>query len=213
MKKQTKKVVNYIREKCREDGVKVFIYKNKENLKDKTGTCYSGEFDCEKRFIKLAIKGDEEEDWIPVLIHEFCHFIQWKRGTKAWKKVENYKNYNINGDLSGLIFNWVMGKIEIPKKDLRKIISRLKDMELECERMTIKFIKKFNLKIDTKEYCKSAALYIYFYDIVRKYRMWNELSLDINEDDWHLLPNNLNNKFKKLPKKIEKLILETKCQN
>ena len=98
------------------------------------------------------------KEWLPILVHESCHLDQY---------IENPNKF-VEDDC---IDRWLNGE-KVYDKDIRKGISASKRLELDCEKRTVRKIKKYNLPIDVKEYIQKSNLYIHFYNWVYLNRRW-----------------------------------------
>lgn len=115
-------------------------------------------FDDEPR-PKLHINyfDDELNDWFSVYVHEYCHFLQWKKEIKKWEPF---------GDHMSKVNLFLDGKRKTVKiEHIRKV----QELEMDCDRKAIKQIKKFKLKIDLEDYIRTSNLYIYCHNFFPKY--------------------------------------------
>ena len=120
---------------------------------------YGGSFDYENREFVVSI-GDKIG--IELLIHEYCHYLQWRDDKKYFLNL-------INNCL--IVFDWIDGKFF--KKDIiNHAIAGAIELELDCERRALAEIKKYKLNVDIGGYCKSANSYLLFYNIVHDTRKW-----------------------------------------
>ena len=150
--KKEQALINFIKEELREYRGSLILhdsYMAKYRGKDYS----SGYFECPgvNKQIKLprlhvAISRPKKE-WLSTMLHEFCHFLQWKKQTKCWKQY---------------------------RKD--ESIESSANLERECEKMTIALIRKqkFDDIIDITTYIKSANAYILFYQICAITDKWYE---------------------------------------
>lgn len=167
--------------------VKGFIQFVKEELKKKNGKLIlrtkiangetqDGEF-CEKTNTIRCKKGKSSYYWLGVLAHEYCHFVQSCKKTKSWvnfqKNIE--KPDGVNEILSDEKSN-KNKKYKFDKKTRRKIILTVIDMELECEKMTLKLIKDFELPLNIEEYVALANIIFYKYLYWAEYEIWPNFS-------------------------------------
>lgn len=102
------------------------------------------------------------------------------------------------------MWKWIDKEIELDKKEIETIFKRVQDMELDCERNTVKLIKKYELNIDVQQYICEANIYLYFYSYARKNRCWfpsgvcpSDMTLLFKE-----MPTDLKGNRYKIPKKI-----------
>jgi hypothetical protein len=156
--------VRHVGDECRRFGIQLQLLKKKHIMCD--GFSTSGFFREEEGKIAVAI-GKPEEDWVATLAHEFSHFNQFKTRAKVWR------NLTIgSSDAGTLVELWIQKIIELNEKQIRKYISAVRDLELDCEKRTVRLIRKFKLSTDTKTYTMEANAYIMFYNAVMKLRKW-----------------------------------------
>jgi len=96
-----------------------------------------------------------------VLIHEYCHMVQWRDNVLAWRK---------NEALGSKFLNWLGGK-ESPD-DLIAARAAAIALEYDCERRSVECIDKYKLKVDRQHYIKCASLYLYSYHYMHQHRKW-----------------------------------------
>jgi hypothetical protein len=169
----------------------------------------SGYFDEVDKVIKISIL---DEDFLEVLVHEFCHFLQFSEGDPK------YTRLFLNGEnMLDELWSWLDGYGEMETKRKNLIFNSVIEMERDCEKRTIELIKKYSLPIDLDNYKNNAIMYLYYYTYAKKFRTWflDEISFDdLEEIDMTSL--SLDDNFKKLPvqllksfKKISKSPLTT----
>jgi hypothetical protein len=99
-------------------------------------------------------------DWWEILVHEYCHFLQWREGLfmtgPAWKTCEYRDPWGVQEDrLEGRSVSQ-----ELLESAYRVILA----CEDDCMRRTLKFLHDHGLlksKKDTIEYIKRSNLYLY----------------------------------------------------
>jgi len=181
---------------CAKEGVQV-TFLPKSSLKTDNITC-SGWFDDKERKLFVATR-NPMRDWIPILLHEFCHFKQWQT------KEPSFMNLMRHPHLDDDMWSWLEGK-EIPAERVKKSISAYQEMELNCERMAVEHLEKFNLSTNKTDYIKGANIYILFYGVVASTRKWHEFS-DNDNKLYDMVPSRLIKSFK-LPTGFKKRILD-----
>ena len=107
--------------------------------------------------LKVAQGGFKEEEWFGILLHEYCHFIQWRDDSKIWN---NFCDYDIT-------YSDIILKPEKYKKQL----SSLMELEINCEKCAVNIIKNNNL-FDINEYVQSANAILYKYAFLYNYNKW-----------------------------------------
>jgi hypothetical protein len=107
--------------------------------------------------IKVAKGSLLEEEWFGILIHEYCHFIQWRDDSSLWN---NFCNHDAT-------YAQIISKPEKHKKALQSLI----DLEINCEKCTTNIIKN-NKLFNHKKYAQGANAIIYKYSMLYKYHKW-----------------------------------------
>jgi hypothetical protein len=107
--------------------------------------------------IKVAKGNLAEDDWFGVLIHEYCHFIQWRDDTPLWNRFCDYD----------ITYSQIILKPEKYKKEL----AALMELEIDCEKSAARIIKNNEL-FDHKKYSQSANAIIYKYAFLYQYGKW-----------------------------------------
>lgn len=153
------KFISDLTDKCKHYGVELYISKSKRV--NCGGTYSSGYFDGTNK--KIAIAGKlKTNDFISILVHEASHFDQWILNNKVWKDYSNLNhNYSFNDVIKGLT-----------PVDAVHYCKTFAKLEWDCERKAVNTIKKYNLPIDIKDYCKKANAYIYFWLLLPELKNW-----------------------------------------
>jgi hypothetical protein len=107
--------------------------------------------------IKVAKGGLTEEEWFGILLHEYCHFLQWRDESKFW---EQFADHDVT-------YSHIISK---PQKHKISLIS-LMELEINCEKCVTNIIKK-NKLFDHKTYAQSANAILYKYAFLYKYSKW-----------------------------------------
>lgn len=107
--------------------------------------------------LKVATGNKTSDQALGVLIHEYCHFLQWREGAKVWKEFEEC-NFSIDD------------VIKSPKKFKSEILLLIK-LEAECERRVVKLVKKYEL-FCPKQYAKEANCILFKYAFLYKKGYW-----------------------------------------
>jgi hypothetical protein len=192
------KFISEMLEDCEKRGINVLISLEKY-LKD-DGIKTNGYFDEDRKTLAISVN-HALKDWLCVLVHEYCHSLQYQEKDPIW----------INGgDSYNKFFEWLGGETRLSKKDLNYHCRKALMIELDCERRTVKMIKKYNLPISQSEYCRRASAYIYFYLFVKKMKRWYKIGKEPyrNDNILKLMPSNLDGSYSRLNKKILSLYME-----
>lgn len=107
----------------------------------------SGFFDDQTKQLKVGT--DREEDiWLGVLVHEFCHLLQY---------LDNHPYFEDEIYADEEFDQWLEGK---SVDDISEKIKKVRDLELDCEQRSVELIEKFNLPIDVEEYIRMSNAYV-----------------------------------------------------
>ena len=203
MKKAAKEFINHIRQDARKYDVKVYLSKGKYILcgDGDDAVRVSGDFNEEKMRIGCATNKPFEK-WISILVHEYSHFEQWKDQCPAW-----VNGFEENGKESfDDVCAWIKGK-KFSERHIKKCIAKARNLELDCERRTVKNIKKFNLPINLDNYIRGANAYIYFYNYMLLRRTWYKTGKEpyAIKEVCSQMPTVLKRSYESIPKKYVEL--------
>lgn len=126
--------------------------------------------------------------WIGVLAHEYSHFLQCVNESKYWI---NFQNKVSEIDNLNYIFN-NKKNIKISKRERKKIIHHIINVELDCDKRAIKLINKWKLNVNKNEYRTKANIILYKYLYWAEYGIWPRIiSKKTNKQtDWYELKLN-----------------------
>lgn len=98
-----------------------------------------------------------------ILIHEYCHFLQWKTDRKLWEKSTN--TYDI-------LFDWISNKDSIVSDNLLdQSLHDILEIEHDCEKRVLKLVKNCPIEdFDTDKYMRAVNAYLWSYHINRELR-------------------------------------------
>lgn len=125
-------------------------------------------FDSEDRpIIKVATnKFKNKQEWLGTLVHEYCHFEQWKNNIRVWS------NYDANGvPLENILWT--------PKKFKKELIDMI-NLELDCEKKAVKIISK-NQLFNISKYIITANAVLFKYVYAYHFGKWPEKSIKSKE--------------------------------
>lgn len=123
-----------------------------------------GSFDGSFKEITLNKKADFV---FQTLIHEYCHFRQWKENRKLWNRcIKGICNF----------FDWLEGE-EFSEKQLEKYLGELLELEVDCEQRALKLIKEYNLDVNPYLYTEAANACLFSYIFIYKYRTLSKESI------------------------------------
>lgn len=148
--------------------IKVIIEKD-ELFRDDDGALLSGEYDAYKGIIRVGWC-DDIDDFITTFIHEYCHAKQHITQKKCWMVCKNhYKKLDANQ----VLFDWMNGK-EFSDEVVYTAVQKIRNMELDCEKMTVKELIKhgFDSFVDVTKYIQDANAYVLFHNMIYLTRKW-----------------------------------------
>lgn len=151
------KIYNIIKKDLKAYDGKVFLFKGE--YCGGNDRCY-GVFEFNIRdepVLKVAIGNKTRDQALGVLIHEYCHFLQWREAAKVWKEFEE-SNFSIED------------VIKNPKKFKSQILLLIK-LEADCERRVIKLVNKYGL-FCPNQYAKEANYILYKYAFIYTNGFW-----------------------------------------
>jgi hypothetical protein len=138
------------------NGFSVLLH-NKENL-DGYGGWFGAEED-EQEFV-VAMKHHMAFE---ILIHEYCHFLQWKNDRKLWNK--SMETYDI-------LFDWINNpELNFSTEQLDQSLHDILEIEHDCEKRVLKIVKNCPIEdFDTDKYKGAINAYLWSYHINRESR-------------------------------------------
>lgn len=143
-------------------------------------------------------------EWLSTFVHESCHMDQYLENSRVW-------THTIMGcNPSELIDLWMREVVELKPRVLQQMILGVLNLELDCERRSVKKIKKQKLPIDIEEYTQKANSYVYFYHMVGQRREWYHIGTEPYNVPavWQAMPKTFANDYTQLPAEYKKLYVE-----
>lgn len=152
------KLIADVSKKCIENKIN-FRLEYAEQVDTNNIPC-SGYFD--EKSLVVATKKKKLQDWLDILIHESCHLDQFVEKSKVWCP-----------DELGLfvVESWIQNK----KINSKKVVEAFHNtilLELDCEKRTVKKIKKYKLNFNVDLYIQKANAYLYGYGVSFKKKVW-----------------------------------------
>lgn len=163
----------------------------------------SGYFDDGSKELLVCIN---EPNWIETLVHEFCHFLQFKEQDPIYTSLDQDGSNYISE-----LWDWLDGKLEfISTKRKNEAFRKIIAMELDCERRSVEMIKRFKLPVNLEDYEYVAFVYIHFYNFCKKYRTWFSDGVSVADiveisDLENKYKISLDGDFRKLPPEFEEI--------
>lgn len=138
------------------NGFSVFLH-NKESIDGYGG--WFGTDEGEEEFV-VAMK---HHMGFEILIHEYCHFLQWKTDRKFWD--DSSEHYDI-------LFDWISDpKLEVLESDLNKSLNTILNIEHDCEKRVLKLVANNPIEnFDTDKYQRAVNAYLWSYHLNRELR-------------------------------------------
>lgn len=98
-----------------------------------------------------------------ILMHEYCHFLQWKTDRHFWDNSCEYYD---------LLFDWINDlSLEIADDDLNKSLSIILAIEHDCEKRVLKLVKNNPIQdFNTDKYIRAANAYLWSYHVNKELR-------------------------------------------
>lgn len=153
-----------VRNKCRENGIKLDLRDSREVFCN--GVKCDGYFDDYNKLMVVSIRSSKA---LATLIHESCHLDQYAENDKTYKNLKLPKSFipEWNHDPELLECNyvldiWCQGKLLLTDRQIDIVIKRIMENERDCEIRSVKKIKKYKLQnlIDLDTYIRKANLYV-----------------------------------------------------
>lgn len=182
--------LNFVKLECEKNKIKFILIPHEYMIIG--GIPCSGAF-YQSNKLMVAINNEYAYE---VLLHEYCHMLQWLENIQEWKNAQKINSKKFN--------NWFDGK---NCKNIKTYIDYIIDLELENEKRSVKMIKKLNLDfIDIKRYIKKANVYIQFYNWVLIHRKWSKPGKPMHKSEsiLDLVPSKFSMNYRKIPKRLEK---------
>ena len=157
MSPNVKKLIADVANKCLQNNFS-FNLVYKKSVQAGKGIECSGYFD-EKELIVAAKK----KEWLDVLVHESCHLDQFTENSKYWRTGED-----------GIIVldSWLEKKKNYTNNRLEKAIKNTILLELDCEKRTVRKMKKYGIKFNESHYIQKANSYLLSYWASYRDRKW-----------------------------------------
>lgn len=186
--------IDDLKEKCKEANVKLVFGKGKYIKYFGTNIKVSGYFADNPATLVCSMNNSH---CMQTLVHESCHMDQWSEKMKLWVHSSNC------GD-DDIFDKWLLGK-DFPEYKMIRIINRIQQIELDCERRSVEKIKQYNLKINIEEYIKNANSYIYLYTYIKEKRKWPDKAPYKIKKIMDLMPSRFLKDYSKLKPEVRKV--------
>lgn len=154
------KVIADVSKKCLDNKIS-FKLINKRLVDIHNLPC-SGYFDEDS--LVVATNKKNSMCWVSTLLHESCHMDQFLQKSKYYVS-----------DIIGLdvVEGWI-AKQDMSENKLLKGFYNTIGLELDCEKRTVRKIKKYKLPINIEKYIQEANAYLFAYVYSLLSRKWYE---------------------------------------
>jgi hypothetical protein len=146
-------------------GFSVLLH-NKENLDG-----YGGWFCAEKGDEELVVAMKHHMGF-EILIHEYCHFLQWKTDRKLWDKSQSTYDFLFDWISSPYLqYNIYVKGREVTEEQLNQSLHDIIELEHDCEKRVLKIVKNCPIEdFDMDKYIRAANAYLWSYHLNRELR-------------------------------------------
>lgn len=175
---------SFIKE-VQDSGIDVKLVKSKA-IKLQDGTKTAGYFDSTAKEMSVAVFN---ESWVDVLVHEYCHFKQWREDIPMWND-----SYVGDQDMLCMAMQHINGEIKLSKRKLAEYLHKSALIERDCEIRTVKKLVEINhleTPEDIADYCKAANAYITFYYAVNTLLQWYDIAPYCCEEILEVMPSTI----------------------
>ena len=156
MKSNVKKLLADIMEQCLKNKCSFHLVSSK--------SINSGGIECSGYYDEKDLKvAAGKKEWLDVLVHESCHMDQYAGGFKYWREAEDGINF---------LDEWLTKKKKYPKERLEKAIKAIIMLELDCEKRTVKKMKKYKIPFNKELYIQKANSYLFSYWATLRDKKW-----------------------------------------
>jgi hypothetical protein len=149
----------------RENGVTLLLEKNQSHILLPDGTYCNGYFEDDPEMVFVVAMGKDIKKWLPVYIHEYCHYRQCIEGAPVWR-TPAWEGHDEFWE------EWFENGKKYPQEVIDRYINVSMAVEADCERRAVKLLEENDLGISVEEYSQKANSYIHFYNFIRLRRKW-----------------------------------------
>jgi hypothetical protein len=172
------KFLAHVKAECKRLKIK-FRFSKYEKVDAGDRMMCGGFFDSSIKTLAVATGKRTQAQWLALLIHEYNHMMQWQEKSPFWHPD------------SDPFHDWLSGKHnKWTKKQLDYYHGKVRDVEWDCERRSIKMIQEWGLPLDVAKYMQEANTYIGSYAVMRVKRKWMVKSSYRNPNIVKLMPKN-----------------------
>lgn len=195
MDKGTKNFLNDTLELCLKHKVSIRMVADTK-VKIHGRTYARGYFSDAPLELAIATISDSQFGWLEVLLHESCHLDQTINKRLDWYKDTSW----------ALMEDWLDGTV-LSKPKLERITVGVQNIEIDCEKRSLRKIKRYKLPIDQVKYVQRANAYAYYIRYLKKIRYWHNMkgSNEYDVNIWPHMPKKFLKSYLEIPKEIEEL--------
>lgn len=125
--------------------------------------------------------GKPQKEWLPIFVHEYSHFLQWKEKCPIWdESCEDWNHTNL--------WDWYDGIEEYTKDKLFRSTRLIQKLEQDCDKRALALIVQNDLPFDPQVYIQKSNSYIWLYEISLRYRSWYKTAPYRDADIISLMP-------------------------
>tara|TARA_R110000824_G_scaffold12226_7_gene53656 strand:- start:63526 stop:64137 length:612 start_codon:yes stop_codon:yes gene_type:complete len=199
--KKAQKLIDFIKADVKANGGKLVLHKTKSV---KWGSESSNGFFDESDVSLHVATNYDIKDWLGILVHEYCHFQQYLENCYQWRICYDPI------DVFELFEDVLKPNVKYDPDLVHRSFNAIRNLELDCERRTVKMLKEFNSPINVTKYCQGASAYVFFYNYVSKHKKWykKDTAPYRVKAVYSRMPDNLNGRYDKMPKWMENLFAE-----
>lgn len=182
MSSKETKFVNHIRNHLKEHGF-VLVFGRGKSLNVGKSRC-DGYFLAEKQFKEIRVAG-KNRNWLNVLAHEYCHFLQWLETSEAELKKESAAQFIVHEVSTGYTTRrWT-------KRQVTNAFKTIQAMERDCEIRTVRLLKEWGIPFNVDQYIRRANLYVYMHHMWRIYQQQaSKFDPETSRKIIRMMPNN-----------------------
>jgi hypothetical protein len=154
---EIKVFIDKVKRDCENSNFEVFL--SEESTVSYGSFKFGGLCDVAGQKISVATGLKTWQSWSKTLVHEYCHFKQFKDETQI------YKNMCGNKFLS-----WADKKVDLSDDKLYFHYKDVQRSEFDCDIRSIKMIEQEKLPLNVEEYKILTNIHMYLYVMMRKLR-------------------------------------------
>lgn len=174
----SKEFIKYVLDFCEYNGITVEFVNESSIVLDSEGEMESDGYfyvdDYGYSELLVAIKRPIEE-WLPVLVHEFSHAVQWIYYCYDFEYTWDITNLDFDGypvDANYLLSCWIHGIVELEPEVLDQVIYSIREFERDCEEKLNSLVDAWRLPISLYYYNQKANANLFAYNYMKETRQW-----------------------------------------